>query len=249
MSGSARTSLFDDIEHVQSFIKRAEEIFLQPERRYSWNDIITGVMVSLPGGYHRKFMAVDRNTFRGFHKIDKDGTGAGEVFRSYFVQHREQLIAALNTARSTDDLDVLLNQVSDDIRTGLINIKPGMLTSYNKIRKPVDLYIEHLAAMAHELDACREQLIMLISLPLDSQMFEHPDVFQDSELRRVGVSRKSTYMEVRSEADYHYLQGVLRDRAEVFSQTAGRPLHPIYFDLLWNNRYTRQGTNLFELNP
>ena len=249
MSGGARMNLFNDVEHVESFIQRAEEIFLHPKRQYGWNDIITGVMVSLPAGYHRRFMAVDRNTFRGFHKIDKSGTGAGEVFRSYFVQQRGQLIAALHAARSTDDLHVLLNRVSDDICAGLVNIKPIMLASYNKIRKPVDLYIEHLVAMAHELDACREQLISLISLPLDSQMFEHPDVFQDSELRRVGISRNSTYMAVGSEAAYRYLQSVLKDRAEELSQTAGQRYYPIYFDLLWNNRYARHGSNLFELNP
>ena len=249
MSGSGQSSQLHDVEQLKSFIERAEEIFLHPEHRYTWNDIVTGARVSMPGGGQRKFMAVDRNTFRGFHKINKDGIGAGDIFRSYFVQHNEELIAALNSAQSTDDLHDLLNRVSGEILAGLVNIKPSMLTSYNKIRKPVDLYIEHLVAMAHELDASRERLIPFISLPLDSQMFKHPDVFQDAELRRVGVSRNSTYKEVRSEAAYHYLQGVLRERAEVLSQTAGRPFHPIYFDLLWNDRHARRGTNLFELNP
>ena len=249
MSGSGHTVLLEDVIQLKSFIERAEEIFLHPEHRYTWNEIVSGARVSMPGGGRRKFMAVDRNTFRGFHKINKDGIGAGDIFRSYFVQHNEELIGALNSAQSTDDLHDLLNRVSGEILAGLVNIKSSMLTSYNKIRKPVDLYIEHLVAMAHELDASRERLIPFISLPLDSQMFKHPDVFEDAELRRVGVSRNSTYMEVRSEAAYHYLQGVLRERAEVPSQTAGRPFHPIYFDLLWNNRYARQGMNLFELNP
>ena len=237
------------IDELQINIKRAEEIFLKPAHRYSWNDIVTGAMVSVPDAGLRKFLAVDRNTFRGFHKIDKGGVGAGEVFRNYFVQHRDELVSALKDTQSVNDLHALLNRVSGAIREGLVNIKPSMLASYNKIRKPVDLYVEHLVAMALELDASRERLIPLISLPLDSQMFQQPAVFHDAELRKVGVSRRSTYMKVSSEAAYRYLQGVLRDRAETISQTAGRPFHPIYFDLFWNNRSARRGTNLFELNP
>jgi len=249
VAGSSHAVWLDDVEALQAYMNRAEEIFLQPAHRYPWNEIVTGAMVSIPDGGLRKFMAVDRNTFRGFHKIDKSGVGAGVVFRDYFVEHRDELVSALATTRTVDDLHKLLNRTSENIREGLVNIKPSMLTSYNKIRKPVDLYIEHLVAMARELDGSRERLIPLISLPLDSQMFEHPDVFQDAELRKVGVSRRSTYMEVRSEDAYRYLQGVLRDRAEIVSQSAGRSFHPIYFDLLWNNRHARPGTNLFELNP
>jgi len=248
-AGSSHVIRLDEVEALQAYINRAEEIFLHPAHQYTWNEIVTGAMVSIPGGGELKYMAVDRNTFRGFHKIDKSGVGAGVVFRDYFVRHRDELVSALETTRTVDDLHALLNRVSDDIREGLVNIKPSMLASYNKIRKPVDLYTEHLVTMARELDASREQLIPLISLPLDSQMFEHPDVFQDAELRKAGVSRRSTYMEVSSEATYRYLQGVLRDRAKTISQAAGLPFHPIYFDLLWNNRHARPGTNLFELNP
>ena len=244
-----QVDLLDDVEQQHSFIQRAKEIFLNPGHRYSWNDIICGAMVSVPGRGLRKFMAVDRNTFRGFHKIDKGGVGAGEVFRNYFVQHRDELVSALKGIQSVNDLHALLNRVSEDIRKSLVNIKPSMLASYNKIRKPVDLYIEHLVTMAEELDECRERLVPLISLPLDSQIFQQPEVFRDAELRKVGVSRRSTYMEVSSESAYRYLQGVLRDRGEALSQAVDRLFHPIYFDLLWNKRHARSGTNLFELNP
>jgi hypothetical protein len=233
----------------KGFLQRAEEIFLNPKHRYSWNAIVTGAMVSVPAGGLRKYMAVDRNTFRGFHKIDKDGPGAGMAFRDYFVRHRDELVSALADTRSVEDLHALLNRVAESIRDGLGNIKPLMLASYNKIRKPVDLYIEHLVAMAEELDESRERLIPIVNLPLDSQMFQQPEVFDDAELRKAGISRRSTYMDVRSENAYRYLQDVLSERAEMLSQAAGRPFYPIYFDLLWNSRSDRPGTNLFELNP
>jgi len=249
VSGSEKPSRSSNPDALKGFLQRAEEIFLNPAHTYSWNAIVTGAMVSVPAGGLRKYMAVDRNTFRGFHKIDKDGPGAGMAFRDYFVGHRDELVSALADTRSVEDLHTLLNRVSEAIRKGLGNIKPSMLASYNKIRKPVDLYIEHLVAMAEELDESREQLIPLVNLPLDSQMFQQPEVFREAEIRKVGISRRSTYMGVRSENTYRYLQDVLRARAEMLSHTAGRPFHPIYFDLLWNNRSDRPGTNLFELNP
>jgi hypothetical protein len=249
VSVGKQTDLTGDVAALQGYILRAEEIFLHPTHRYSWNDIVTGAMVSVPGAGLRKYMAVDRNTFRGFHKIDKDGVGAGEIFRNYFVQHRDGLVSALESTRSADDLHGLLNRVSEEIREGLVNIKPSMLASYNKIRKPVDLYIEHLVAMAEELDGSRERLIPLISLPLDSQMFQHHEVFGDTELQTAGISRRSTYMEVRDEEAYRYLQGRLVSHAADISDRAQRLFFPVYFDLLWNSRYSNPGVNLFELNP
>jgi len=118
----------------------------------------------------------------------------------------------------------------------------------NKIRKPLDLYLEHQVAMARELAEIRPRLVPWLRLPLDSQMFGLPHLFSDADLRRCDLSRQSTYREVESNTQYHALQRIVNDRASEFSALAGRPFHPIYFDLWWNDRHRRSGGNLFEVN-
>jgi hypothetical protein len=47
----------------------------------------------------------------------------------------------------------------------------------SELRKPVDLALENLVTMSLELDPAREKLVLLLFLPLDSQIFGNPLIF------------------------------------------------------------------------
>ncbi len=163
---------FDDL-HTMFDIKyqqKAEEIFIHPSAAYPWENIINGTSVSDKYGNQRKMYAVAQNTFRGFHRIDKSCSGAKEEFLAYFTSKEYSLINKLLKIDSREDLNDLENMICVEIHDLLSNCNPNQLSSYNKIRKPVDLYIEHLVAMSKELDGARDKLIPFLFLPLDSQI-------------------------------------------------------------------------------
>jgi hypothetical protein len=136
------------------------------------------------------------------------------------------------------------------LRERLTNIRPAQLQSYNKVRKVVDLYLEQLVALASELNQFRTTLVPLLRVPLDTWIFSQQCLFDDQDLRNAGVRRNSGFGALTTEDNYRALQQRLSFRADACSQHHGDvDFHPIYFDLLWGNRYTRGGGNLFELNP
>ncbi len=233
---------------LQQVIERAERIFLTPRPQYAWQGIVTGVEVSDSRGGTQKLAAVSQNTWRGFHKINKEFPGAAEGFRGYWLENGVRFLRELGDVGSETDLDALVDRVGEAVKARLTNIRPTMLRSYNKIRKPLDLYVEHGVAMAGELAEVRSRLVPWLRLPLDSQMFQLPDLFSDGDLRRLHLSRQSTYREVDSIDQYHALQLLVKNRTREFSALAGLPFHPIYFDLWWNDRHRRSGGNLFEVN-
>lgn len=233
----------------ETYLEKGDQVFLKPVTLYSWDKIVTGAQVKAASGVTRRMFAAEKSTFRGFHKLDKAGSGAMAVFVKYFAEERASLVDALLTIRTRDDLHRLSNRVCDGIRSLLSNIKPAQLRSYNKIRKPVDLYLEHLAAMAVELDNVRAELVPLLFLPLDSQILAHPGIFLDHELAMHGLTRRSTYKDITSEQAYLALQSLLSEKAGVVAAEWRRSFHPIYFDLVWNSRYRNPGGNLFETNP
>ena len=57
------------------------------------------------------------------------------------------------------DLDALVNRIGEAVKARLTNIRPTLLRSYNKIRKPLDFYLEHEGAMASELAEARPRLV------------------------------------------------------------------------------------------
>jgi hypothetical protein len=134
------------------------------------------------------------------------------------------------------------------LRAKLSNCLPAQLKSYNKVRKPVDLYVEHLVAMAVDLDDVRAKLVPLLFLPLDSQILRHCAHFSDQELADHCLSRASTYKDITTERSYAALQTMLVQKAMAVAESRDRPFHVIYFDLVWNDRYLNRGRNLFETN-
>ena len=193
--------------------------------------------------------AVAQNTFRGFHRVNKACPGAKEGFINYFLSRRVALIRELSSVNTRDDLKKLSNNLCEDIRTNLSNCSPTQLQAYNKVRKPVDLYIEHLVAMAIELDEVRARLVPLLFLPIDSQILAYQGLFTDHELANNNLSRGSTYKDVTSERAYLALQAFLTQKAVAVAEARHRPFYCIYFDLIWNGRHKNWGGNLFETNP
>lgn len=233
-----------------AFIQLATRVFLHPQPTYEWAAIVKGTKVD-----GRRLVAVDKNTWRAFHREDKSGHGAKDVFIPYFSDNpgRDQIIQQLAEVQSINELDDLSNRMCIQLRHELAtgNIKSSQLTpnKYNKIRKPVDIYLEQLVSLATELTPYRERLIPMLRVPLDTWIFGHPSLFTVASLRAAGLRRNSGFGELELEADYLQLQSQLRGLAAQCSVHHNIPFHPIYFDLLWGNRYTRTGGNLFELNP
>lgn len=222
----------------------ADRLFRRPLRTYAYDDIITGTEVR---GRNRRLRAVDRNTFRGFHRISDECPGASNVFRRFMLEHKTEILQALRDIGSRLDLNKFSQEMTERIRSALTNTKQEQLSSYNKVRKPFDLYLEHLVAMATEFSSeDRDRLVPLLFLPLDSWVMGSDAVFTVSDLSCLRLSRKSTYSSVRDKGVYDALQKIAHDRATI----GGHRFPPIYFDLVWRDRYLRrEAGNLFESNP
>ncbi|NMB95719.1 MAG: hypothetical protein GYA02_03780 [Clostridiaceae bacterium] len=135
-----------------------------------------------------------------------------------------------------------------EIKSNLTNVKSYMLQSYNRIRKPVDLYIEHIASMSTELDGYRGKLVKLLFLPLDSQIFGSEYIFTLNELYRYGLTRESSFSNVKCKSDFDKLQKLLMSKATAIYNSYKIEFDSIYFYLIWNNRYTKNPNNLFQSN-
>jgi hypothetical protein len=229
--------------------ERGEKIFYKPAVLYPWDEIVWGVEVARPDGRTKKMWAVAGNTLRGFHRIRKDAPGPSLVFRNFYTENKKRIIDRLGRIGSWEELHTFGNDLCNELRPRFTNIKPGILTPYNKLRKQIDLYFANLTALAKELDSIRNKLVEHLPLPLDSQMFSHPSVFDEDEIKRIGLKRSDSYGRVLTEDIYLGLQGILRQQSAFIGETLGVTFHPIYFDLLWNNRYKNWGGNLFETNP
>lgn len=233
-----------------AYLNRAAGVFFHPNPTYAWIDIIRGAAVATESGNIRQMCAVAPNTFRGFHRVNQNAPGAQTVFVEYFSHNRHHILDCLRGVHTRVDLHAFSNQICSAIQANLSNIRPVQLTSYNKLRKPVDLYIEHLVAMADDFaPADRARLVPLLHLPLDSWMFGTECLFTEAELRANYLRRTSTYSALGTEQAYLNLQGLLIQCAQKITVMRGMPFHVIYFDMLWRNRAANWGHNLFETNP
>lgn len=236
--------------------EKAEDIFMRPRLLHSWNDIIQGVQVCKSDGSTERMFAVAKNTWRAHHRKDRSQPGSSAIYSEFFIKHRDDILHDLLAVKDNDGVNALADKLAKAVRPSLVNLKPHVLGSYNSIRKPIDLYLEHLVAMAAEAPQdARARLTPMLSLPLDSQMlgaFEIGNrqfrIFSNEELKRVGLKPHPSYGHIKTETAYLRLQDIAQRQACNISASCGRPFYPIYFELLWNRRYTREGRNLFELN-
>lgn len=232
-----------------NYLNKAEKIFFCPITTYPWNEIVSGTIINTHNHGKINKAAVNQNTFRGFHRINKECSGAKNVFVEYFISQRNIFVKELKTVGNIENLNDLSDLACREIRNKLTNIIPKQLQSYNKVRKPVDLYIEHLVAMAVELEEVRMRLVPLLFLPLDNQILAFQGLFTDQELKQNNLTRTSTFKDITSKNIYIDLQNSLSLKGMTIQNIRHNSFHRIYFDLLWNNRFNYPGGNLFEISP
>jgi len=190
--------------------------------------------------------AVKGNTFRGFHREDKCCNGAAFVFRTFIEEKESDIIAFLKKIKCEKELDRCSDELARQLKKRLSeNTKEYQLLPYNKTRKLIDLYLEHLVAMSDQLSQDdRKRLVSLLFLPLDSWMFECEKVFPEDVLSELQINRKMTYSRILEKAHYDKIQKFLAQH----SKKEGIKSR-IYWDLLWGERFMRSGSNLFNVNP
>src|SRR5262249_39425497 len=142
---------------------------------------------------------------------------------------------------------------------------------YNRVRKPIDLYMEHLTALDNKMpNTVRWHLVPLLQVPLDNMIlnqrvtFCHKGTpilsdcpFSIDELGNYALTPDSTFGDIEAELVYRSLQTILASKAIALTKAledicaksgeSAKSFHPIYFDLLWGDRYRNQGLNLREV--
>lgn len=241
---------------ANAILRKSKQVFLSPAPCYAYRDIILGVQVAGPNGKKRHMRAVDSNSFVHY-RFQGESSKILSLYQDYFIDNRLAILKKFRSTTTRTALDTL----SDKIRKAIIKRYRTMdfrtntdISSYNRTRKIIDLYFEHIIAMAEELGDFRKKLVPLLFLPLDSKMFSNPQIFTDQELRNAGVSRKASYGSLKTRRHYMYLQDVLIKKAETVGTSEA--FYPIFFDLMWGAgkstgctvRYASWGNNLFETN-
>lgn len=188
--------------------------------------------------------SLSSNTFRGFHRIDKTKPGAGQFFRDVLNQHSKLIIQTIKIASNETDIDLLSNELLQILKFELSkNINQHQLQSYNKIRKPVDIVLEHMVSMFEGFKEERKKIVPFLFLPLDSQMFQSEFVFSDLEIKELKLNRNFTFQDIWDKSHYSEIQKFLKGKAKKLE------IERIFFDLAWNNRFNSDGGNLFDTNP
>lgn len=233
----------------EKLLIRGSEIFLSPDEEYPASKIIFGVNVN-NGNKVKLMRAIDRNTYRGFHKINKSLIGPKEIIETFINSRLSWIIDSLKTVQNKQKYEYLCMTITEELREQLSkNVKDHMLKSYNKVRKPVDLLLEHIVSMASELREYRKSLVPFLDVPLDSYILESDIIFDQDSKSLLGIKPGATYKDILSKEQYKNIQAFIQQKSTEISTTYHQDFYPIYFDLLWNSRYNRDGQNLFKTNP
>lgn len=185
------------------------------------------------------------NTYRGFHKVDKNKPGSKEAFTKILIENSNQVIDTLLHVKNESELDAFEKELCKVLKKELKkNIDNRQLSSFNKLRKPVDLIVEHLISMGSDFSSARQILTEHLFLPLDSQMFQSTVLFNDMELKALRLKRNFTFKDIAEMEHYYDIQRFIKQKAKSIGVH-----NRIFFDLLWNDRYKSKGKNLFATNP
>jgi hypothetical protein len=216
---------------IKTLLRIGTEIFYRPK---NLKDFCYLVENSLSG-----------NTFRGFHRIDKTLPGASIAFKKVMTNKKKDILDSIVNAQNENDLEVLSKLLTIEFKKELTkNIKHYQLESFNKIRKPIDIFIEHLVAVCNCFDIdTRNRVVPLLFLPLDSQIFNSTHVFSDIDMKKLNIRRSYSFHCIKQEEKYIEIQLFLKNKSKKVR------IERIFFDLLWGNRITSNGKNLLEMNP
>lgn len=238
----------DQLNDFKKIYSMGWRVFFDGRRDYGWDEIVSGKKIENRGA----MFAVAPNTFRGFTRKNKGENGAMHKFVGYFMKNKQSLVGEMKKVESEEALDDLSDRVCSEIKASLDNVMPDRVESYNAMRRPVDLYFEHLVAMSNELQSERNKLSALLFLPLDRPIFESELVFSKAELKCLGVTRAMNARSISSKEQYMKMQRFLRGKSEKIGlllkeidEEYKRGFHRIFFDLIWGERFNSDGGNLF----
>lgn len=229
------------------FIAKAQKVFFNPSPLYEYDSIVEGCIVKDKFGDEWTMRAIDRNTWRGFHRINVNDDGPKNVYTLYFIKNKTKIIENLRNIESMEELNKLSNNLYFEINDLLKeNIKNDMLV-YNRVRVPIDLFLEHVISIANELSSCRKKLIPFLFVPLDEHTIKN--CFTPRELIKEDLTLITTIADVDSPDEYNRLQKILYKKSVERTKEYGEKYYRIYSELLWNERYKNCfGGNLFETN-
>lgn len=215
-------------EIIRKINETGDKVFFKPIPTFTYDQLV----------FERKVL--ESNTYRWFHRRDKLQKGAKEAFDSVLKKEKQHIINSLINAKSEIDIDnleiYLCKWLKEELKK---NTKLYQLESFNKLRKPIDIVIEHLVAMGEEFNSVRQNLINYLFLPLDSRMFQSEIVFSDNEVKALKIKRCFSFKDIEEWNNYYKIQAFLKNKAKEIGIK-----NRIYFDLVWWNRYEND-TNLF----
>ncbi|MBL8850542.1 MAG: hypothetical protein JNG89_12755 [Planctomycetaceae bacterium] len=232
---------FADVE-----IEFATRVFLSPHPQYAWNEIIEGVEVHFHDGRVENRAVMMGSSARTLRQA-RPGPSAKEVYDRFFLENPDATLQQLSEVTDRNQLQQLCNQWQRLIRPELGSLELSQLSSYGRLRRPIDLYLMHLIAMSTEAESLRKALVPLLFVPLDKQSLDK--AFTKEELRDSGLPPRSSFGNIETEQLYLEFQDALAKRARRMSGIVSKEVAPIYFDLLWRDRDKRVGGNLFEASP
>lgn len=226
-------------------LTRGKEIFTEPKPLYTYDEIITGTNVN-----GKKMKAVDNNTFMAFgYPLNDNAKKVKNVYEDYFIDNKANIIRELLNVGTLKDMDNLERAIYKDIYSKLIDIKAEKLDSYNRIRKPINLYLEHIISMSDSINNDQRKIIVPhMFLPMDKFIFNSEYIFSDLEKKRWGIKKKSGFGVVKSEELFYEMQNSLIEKAKAVSELLQEDFYRIYFDMFWGNRIESDQGNLFLSN-
>lgn len=226
-------------------LEKGKQIFTNPKPLYCYDEIITGVNIS-----GKNMKAVANNTFMAFgYPLDENAKKVKKVYEEYFISNKPTIIKELINVNSLDDMDYVERAIYEEIYSKLIGIKADKLDSYNRIRKPINLYLEHIISMCNLIENIqRKRLVEYMFLPMDKFIFNSPHIFNDNEKRKWHISDKAGFGIVRTEELFYEMQNTLVEKAQNISKELNEDFYRIYFDMFWGNRIESEGANLFLSN-
>ena len=189
--------------------------------------------------------SITSNTYRSFWRIDNSKPGAKKIVDDYLTLNKSNIVCKLKSMSNEKELDDFSHLHCEAIRKllGQMIRLDAKLDSYNKTRKLVDLFVEHLVALCSELENYKSILVPILFIPLDSQILRDIDLFNLTERKAFGIKNSSSFACVDQKEKYNKLQSFLKSKAIDLKIS-----HRIYLDLAWNNRYLSTGENLLILH-
>lgn len=207
-----------------------KKIFLDYKSNFKYHEVVK--------------ISISSSTYRSFWRIDKSKPGAKKNVDSFLLNENSALINSLKLVSTETELEKLSHRYCEEIRRLLqVYIKPDAnLNSYNKTRKLIDLFLEHLVSLSSDLKDHRCDLVPLLFVPLDSQILTYKELIDKTTRTQFRITNTSSFACIETRENYKALQEVLKKTAVDLGIN-----HRIYLDLIWNNRYQSDADNLIDL--